>query len=103
MQSTLTAILFLLVSPLQLAVTLVIAAFCGVKVRRILSETQRYPHLEIHELSESIAFFERNFGENNEETIKLKQKRLELIEELLSLRVLEEDELSLYPYYNQST
>ena len=99
----LSAIVILLLSPVQMAVALVFAIPYGLKIKGITSGSNRYPHLEISELSDSISFFEKHCDENYPRLIELKQQRLDLIEELVLSKHLKVDELYLYPFYNHLT
>lgn len=99
----LSAIVVLLLTPLQMAVALIFAIPYSLKINQITSGNNRYPHLEISELSDSISFFEKHCDENYPKLVELKQQRLDLIEELVLSKHLKVDELYLYPFYNHLT
>jgi len=103
MLTPLSAIVVLLLTPIQMAVALIFAIPYSLKIKQITSGNNRYPHLEINELSESISFFEKYCDENYPKLIELKQQRLDLIEELVLSRHLKIDELYLYPFYDHLT
>jgi|14BtaG_2_1085337.scaffolds.fasta_scaffold41146_2 hypothetical protein len=103
MVNSLSTIVLLLATPLQLGVALILAIPYALKIKRITSGNNRYPHLEISELSDSITFYENYCDENHLKLISLKQQRLDLIEELVLSKHLDIKDLYLYPFYNHSS